>query len=464
MTFLCYNYSMYESRDYDITSPESIAQYAMKLENKTLSQVLHDLPENAYKTTNKGGLGNMVEEYFFKYKPGSNLNHEPDFTEAGVELKVTGVRKMSPTAMSPVPYKAKERLVLTMISYIALADEQWETSSFLKKCHTMLVLFYLYEKALSISELQFVLPPLLWNFPTKDLEIIEKDWLAIRQKVLDGKAHEISEGDTFYLAACRKGSGGDKERLREQPYSQVPVKARAFSLKPTYVDTMIASAWHKTADDGILQNEADAKKGIEQVTLEKFGRLRGLSVEELAHMFGMGRQDIRSKSYFFTLTMRILGTTKKYIPEFGKAGIIVKTIRIKQNGVPKESMSFPAFNFQELAEQEWEASELYDRLNQKFFFVVFKYDALGILRFEKAMFWNMPFADRESAYNAWLKTKNATISSHPEQFPKMSTSTVVHVRPHGKNARDTLPLPNGREYPKQCFWLNAQYIASQIQR
>ncbi len=47
-------------------------------------------------------------------------------------------------------------------------------------------------------------------------------------------------------------------------------------------------------------------------------------------------------------------------------------------------------------------------------------------------------------------------------FPKASENKVCHVRPHGQNASDTDELPDGRYYPKQCFWLNNTYILSQI--
>ena len=47
-------------------------------------------------------------------------------------------------------------------------------------------------------------------------------------------------------------------------------------------------------------------------------------------------------------------------------------------------------------------------------------------------------------------------------LPKQSESPVAHVRPHGINALDTLPLPDGRAMTKQCFWLNNTYIAKQI--
>ena len=47
-------------------------------------------------------------------------------------------------------------------------------------------------------------------------------------------------------------------------------------------------------------------------------------------------------------------------------------------------------------------------------------------------------------------------------FPKSSENPVCHVRPHAQNSKDTYELPDGRQYPKQCFWLNNSYILSQL--
>ena len=47
-------------------------------------------------------------------------------------------------------------------------------------------------------------------------------------------------------------------------------------------------------------------------------------------------------------------------------------------------------------------------------------------------------------------------------LPKRAESPVAHVRPHGKDASDKLPLSDGRMMTKQCFWLNNTYIAEQI--
>ena len=46
----------------------------------------------------------------------------------------------------------------------------------------------------------------------------------------------------------------------------------------------------------------------------------------------------------------------------------------------------------------------------------------------------------------------------------MSENAVCHVRPHGRNANDTIKLPvhdkltGATEYTKQCFWINNSYI------
>lgn len=47
-------------------------------------------------------------------------------------------------------------------------------------------------------------------------------------------------------------------------------------------------------------------------------------------------------------------------------------------------------------------------------------------------------------------------------FPKASDNPICHVRPHARNAQDVDELPDGRMFPKQCFWLNKEYILSQL--
>lgn len=59
--------------------------------------------------------------------------------------------------------------------------------------------------------------------------------------------------------------------------------------------------------------------------------------------------------------------------EFLKANIIPKTLRIDKSGRIKESMTFPAFKFTEIACLSWENSEFREVLEStKYMFSVFK--------------------------------------------------------------------------------------------
>ena len=50
-----------------------------------------------------------------------------------------------------------------------------------------------------------------------------------------------------------------------------------------------------------------------------------------------------------------------------------------------------------------------------------------------------------------------------EDLPKMKDSSIVHVRPHGKDSSDTVETPQGTKEMKKCFWLNAKYIEKAIE-
>lgn len=437
--------------DYDVTSPESLLEFAHRLSGRTLAEVV-DMSQVIENVSSKGDLGNMVEKYFYKHQP-DNTTHMPDFPDAGVELKTTGVLKKSDGT-----YKAKERLVLTMINYVNLVEENWEISSLLEKCRLMLILFYLYERGIAVFDRRFVLDPLLFSFPDEDVEIIKRDWETIKSKIINGKAHELSEGDTYYLGACRKGSGGKNEPLRKQPFSDVPAKSRAFSLKPSYVNRIIDGHTQEPNVLGVTESNS-----IEDATRKKFEPYLGKTVEEISAMLNYFKKGKNDKGFYRGLANRILGGTKRVIPELEKAGIELKTIRVNKKWMPAESMSFPAFKYLDIVNEEWEESNFFNKIEQKFLLIVFREDENGDLRLEKAAYWNMPYLDRQEAQRVWEDTKRR-VSIDASDLPKSTESHVAHVRPKAKNALDTLLTPQGTNLVKKCFWLNRKYIGEIIKK
>jgi DNA mismatch repair protein MutH len=438
---------------YDLTSPSSILEYSRGLSGKSLAEAV-SLREVIENLSNKGDLGSMVESYYFKIKP-PNTAHEPDFLEAGVELKTTGVLKDKSGQ-----FKAKERLVLTMINYLLLPSETWDTCSLMRKCRSMLILFYEYHKDVAVYDRRFVYEPILWEFPGADLVIIHKDWELIWNKVKEGKAHELSEGDTYYLGACRKGPGGPKERPRKQPYSETPAKSRAFCLKQGYVNTIVT---RQATSSALVHDPKDAREGIEALVKTKLERYVGKTVDEISGTLNFFRKGKNDKGFGKALAMRMLGATERTIPEFEKAGIEPKIITLQRNGIPKESLSFPAFDYMKIIDEDWEGSSFANKLERKFLFLVFQTGQDKKVRFCKAMFWNMPYEDREEARRVWEWTRQQIASGHAQELPKIIDSRVAHVRPHGKDHRDVLPTPQGDMLLRKSFWLNSSYIAEQIE-
>lgn len=428
---------------YDKNSAKSIYEYSLKLEGKSLSEVA-DIPAELLNESNKGNLGSLVETYFFKHSPPNDRN--PDFSEAGVELKVTGVKKGIKGN-----YRAKERLVLTMIDYTHLAKETWDTSHLLHKCRKMLIMFNIFDEKLSVIDRRFNPKPILFEIKDGDLEIIKKDWEIIRRKVLDGKAHEISEGDTYFLAACRKGAGGPNEALRKQPFSDVLAQSRAFSLKPSFINYLLSNTKDMPRLDLGMESNFELALG------HLFDPFIGKPVQEIARTLDIKGSLKLDKAFNRKIAEKIVTSDGKEFSELIKAGIVMKTIRINKNNRAKESMSFPAFNFKEMLNENWEDSKFYQNIENKFLFVIFKIDENNVESLHKIKLWNMSFEDRQEAKIVWEKTKER-LAINSRDFPSIKDSEVAHVRPKARNGRDLAITPQGEMQLKQCFWLNSRYI------
>ena len=181
------------TKQYNPTDITSIFEYSKGL----LGHTLRDFAVSDYEARKgKGGLGEMVEEIYFGYD--KNSNPDADFSIAGVELKCTPLKKNKKEELL-----IKERLVCGMIDYIEEAGKDFEHSHFYEKCRLMLLLFYLHIAQANQLDLEFLFS-VLWKLPEKDLLIIRNDYEIIQNKIVNGLAHTLSEGDTMYLGACRK--------------------------------------------------------------------------------------------------------------------------------------------------------------------------------------------------------------------------------------------------------------------
>jgi DNA mismatch repair protein MutH len=459
---------------YNPDDKNSIIVYAKELKEKALCDVCNiDLIKNNLK--GKGHFGQILEEFYFFYKP--NSDSEPDFPLAKLELKSSPLKRLKNNE-----YRSKERLVLNIINYVNVVNQNFENSDFVKKNSSILLVFYLYEKDKHILEYLVKLVG-EWNFPLTDLEIIKRDWEYINKKIADGKAHELSEGDTFYLGACTKGANALS--VRKQPNSEIPAKQRAYSFKQGYVNHIIASIANEPRGiyGKLIPSISMAKKQtIEDIVYEKFKPYIGRPIGQIlsSNNFDL---NVTAKSFYANLSKLILGIElDKEIEEFEKAEIIVKTVRLKENNLPKEDISFPNFKYKEIVKEEWEESRFKDVLEHKFLFIFYQFEGEELI-LRKVKFWNMPYSDILEAKKVWSKTReiigNGQIVKEIRSdktgkevrltnFPNKKFSSISHVRPHANNANDTYPLPKEdgltklKDYTKHCFWLNNTYVRDEI--
>lgn len=439
---------------YDPTNKESIVEYAQVLVGSTLRDHV-DIDVIDDPKRRKGSFGNAVEEYYFLYD--LNSDSEPDFKEAGLELKTTPLKKDKKGQFS-----AKERLVLSMINYMDVVNETFETSSVLHKTENILLISYLYEKDKDPLDYEIEVVS-EWGIPEEDMPIIKKDWETVVGKIRDGKAHEISGSDTLYLEACTKAANSSVRRA--QPFSDVPAKPRAWALKGSYMTAV---------QNGLIDKMQSVNRSLGEESLSLLNLVRkrfkpffGMTQDELAERFGIGTKGAKPPKNLTALaTRRILGVEDDAkIAEFEKAGIKTKTIRLNTKGRPKEAVSFPKFDYYELADTDFEESDFYGYLLQKYLFVIYRENRVGNFLLSDVTFWQMPDQDLEEAKRCYDEMRRRVLAGKAAESVKSTENRCCHVRPHGADSSDTIPVPpDGRQVVKKCFWLNQGYLAEEIER
>lgn len=424
--------------------------------------------DESFQSKNKGGLGAFVEEHIFGYKPNNDDN--PDFIDAGIELKVTPVKKNLDGSLS-----SKERLVLNMINYKSEALTTFKTSSFYKKNKRLLMWFYLYSLGVHPSNFEFIDYDLFEFENSLQYKVIERDWHIIHEKIVTGKAHEISESDTEFLAACTKGA--DSKVLTEQYGSSIKAKPRAYSFKASFMTYLYRNLIHNIAPYSPLVSEDEwMKNPLEEIYKEKMSAYKGMTQAQLCRKFGVSS---KAKQLNFILAQKMLGISgrKKATTEMEVAGIIFRTITIDKNGRPTEAMPFKPFEFEELINTPWDESSIReDFVDLKLMIFVFE-EIDGVISFDRLHFWNAPNSVVDGAVKKMHEkcaemVRNGTAfyvdskGKIKDRFPKecRNSNGVCHVRDHARVGSDhfDLKVPDKEtgitSYTKQSFWFNKDFV------
>jgi DNA mismatch repair protein MutH len=428
-------------------------------------KTLGDLNLKNRELDTKGAIGLLIEESILGYTVGNRSI--PDIQHLGIEIKVT------PVVQNRNGYVSKERLVLNLINYRTENWDDFYQSTVWKKNKKLLIIFYEYISGVAKKDYK-ILGYVIYEYPKIDLKIIKNDWGRIAQKVKANKAHEISESDGNYLGACTKGVSSLS--VQKQSYSLILAKQRAYSLKKSYMTSVLNNyVLGSKTDERIIRDIKYLKaKTLEEYIIDCFKPYYGKTLNDLIDIFRLENHR-ESKAIYALITRKVLKIAEnaEKTDEFKKSSIMPKTIRLEKNKSIIENMSFPSFKFTDIINQVWEDSDLFEILSEsRFMFIVFeRVSSESIYFLKKVQFWSMNDDDIAECERVWNKTikiiKEGVVITNKGKnkytnLPKSSESTIMHVRPHAVNGNDTNELPNGAVLTKHSFWLNRQYISNII--
>lgn len=448
-----------------------LSEYLSVSENfngKRLNQIL-DFSQ-VQKQNNKGSLGNAFEVQIFNKAPDNKSEADLDFfideyyeglldyynQNINIELKVTAAKQLKNGE-----YRAKERLVLSMINYMENYPDNLTDSHLYSKIKLMLIIYYLYEPGIEIAEYK-VLTHFFNNLDEQDISILERDYKTIIKKLRNGEAHLLSGSDTFYLEACTKSSNSDIKR--KQLYSDDLAKPRAFALKNSYMSTLLNQDLSKSKTK--IHKDVDDLEYIDK-------KLRPLIGKTLDEIIALEKLEFSTKSKQFkpTVIRKVLNVKHNDMRElaiFKNANIEFKCVSAYLDGKKKEDINYNAMLRPDIIYTDWEDSDLYEVVNKMYFYCVFIHDRKNPKQspiFAGYIFRGFTDVEIEEARILWedVKTKIVNTTTKIPTLPKASDKKLFFLRTKGQNSTiSNKEIANGVKMPTRNWWLQTSVLNSEI--
>ncbi len=430
--------------DYRSANEQEILARAVLLEGMRVGEIPGAMFTSSEAARGKGEVGLAIESWF-GIPPNSAA--EADFLASGIELKAVPLVSSGDADL----LRVKERTVVSLIDYVALARETWSTASVRKKLRILFVFFeHLRGQPKSAFPIHHVR---LWRPSGEVEERIREDWEAVATKVREGLAHELSEADGRILGPCTKGA--DSTSIRAQPFSDIPAKSRAWALKPSFTYALYAEPAGETLETSKLAENASL-----DTLRSRFRRYVNRTIDDVAAELEIAPS--AGKGYAGSVIQAAARAASPLSPsEFEQVGPTVRMSRVNADLYPYEGLSFPAFRHMELVEEEWQDSTLLSQVEFMLIVPVFgrtRGTPAGDCQIREPVYWEPTSGQLRAIEREWTVFRDLIADGQAGSLPTQSQTTAIHVRPHGRDAADRDSTPGGGDQIKRSFWLNKRFV------
>ena len=460
--------------------------------NKTLGEADVNHVFDKTKTNPKvtGIAGDVVEQSILGY-PADN-RQEPDLLVDGVktELKTTGIRY---SKKEKNKYEAKEPMSITAVSPDAIVLETFEQSNFWHKLEHMLLVYYLYASAITVTAAEYADFPIkgyeFFEFNDADREILKNDWTTVHDFIVELQRDYDEPQDEYPRISSEL-----RDRLLYIDTAPKWPNPPRFRLKRSVVTNIVQKHFGESLEQ--LPERYTSYSDIDHKCHELTVKYSGKTVESLADILCLdGRLD--GKAISERLIVRMFdGQAKKLqkVELFNKIGMLAKSIALTKEGLRTEDMKLFCIDFDEVSGwgTEFEDSSFYGYFaDSQMLCIVFEepspeaaFKENRFLGFKRISF-SQDFIDnnvrpvwekiRELIFNNTLRDvviidkktgkprvnpKTGTVQSAPN-FPKSSDGEVF-VRGSSSDSTFKPESVNGIRMYRQYLWIKGAYIAERL--
>ena len=436
---------------FDPADRESVLRHAQRLVGRTVSDISNIAAEAGAtwdEPRGKGAVGLRVERYF---GIEANVDAGPDLPEAGIEIKSV------PMKVVRKGKTAKERTSITMIDFHRVVEESFEGSALDLKTRLTLYVFYLWSTDGDPAPTdQRFLRVLMHDRDGIDLLALTSAYDHVQDRTRAGEAHLLSESDTSPVGACTKGAKG---QLKKQPFSAEPARSRAFAWRPAYTTRLFRteSSDHHHPPDEVPGSLDELARQVKIRIAPTIGR----SVEEVRTQVAPDVSP-RAKNVTAATFRRLLASPPvDLVSTLDGLVTTLRVIRVEPSSLrPREAVSFAPFEFTDVAATPWEESQVLAALGRILFVILDSRTGAPVVE-SKVRGSFMWVADPDTVVtirSEYECFRRAFVEQPPQSWPKASETRVLHVRPHGRNRHDVLPLPSGGTHVRSSFWFNQAFV------